>query len=578
MNGGSHLSAASASGTRTQAARLDWRFLLADPALDRVACVGRPDESLLVALRLFCRSVEVLEANGAGPRHHDDDFDVVIACDPTGAQLRQAARRVKLGGTLVVEVRGPLQVSSPAGKAGWRWPSLRPPETLVRRLSRRGFEDVGSYWHWPTLERCTRIIPLDDPTALRFALSRSSQGMSAKAGAWFARCLSGIGLLPWAVASVSVIGRRVRARPEDSRPGRDVPGPAGDATERSRSAVHAFMNEHWERLDLGRFSISRRLSFVMLTPRFRNSSHLVFLLLPEAGSKPILVAKVPRLPGRSVGMEREAERLKEIHALRPEGFDSVPRLVAFEPYEDRMIQLQTAFQGRAMDRTAVRKDAQRCCEAALAWLIEVQTAARPGAMPEPGAFDRLVDRELLGVEAIFPSERRLFERTRELLRSLASAHLPLVLEHRDLSHPNVMIGADGRMGVIDWEQADLKGLPATDLFFFLSYVATAVAKAGSRRETMAAFDRAFFGRRSWARTYIRRYAERLGLGQETLTPLFVAAWMRQVAGLAERVAPPGMGRTAVESETAVWLHRDWRLAAWRHAVENVDRLAWDDLP
>jgi hypothetical protein len=317
------------AGTRTQAARLDWRFLLADPALDRVACVGDPDPSLLAALQRFCRSVEVLSTNGAG-HHHGADFDVVIACDPTGVQLRQAARRVKLGGTLVVEVRGPLQVSSPAGRAGWRWPSFRTPETVVRRLARRGFEDVGAFWHWPTLERCTRIIPLDDRTALRFALSRSSHGLSAKAGAWFARCLSQIGLLPWAVASVSVIGRRVRARFDGSVPGAGA-DLVDDASAPSQSAVHAFMNEHWERLRLGRFSPTRRLSFVMLTPRFRNSSHLVFLLIPESKSKPVLVAKVPRLPGQSPGMEREAERLRQIHALRPQGFDSIPRLVACEP-------------------------------------------------------------------------------------------------------------------------------------------------------------------------------------------------------------------------------------------------------
>jgi hypothetical protein len=209
-------------------------------------------------------------------------------------------------------------------------------------------------------------------------------------------------------------------------------------------------------------------------------------------------------------------------------------------------------------------------------LFEVQGATRVAA--DESGYERLVERELVAIESIFPSERKLFERTREVLAPLVGAALPQMLEHRDLSHPNLMLGPDGRMAVIDWEQADLRGLPATDLFFFLSYVATTVAKAASRRETMAAFDRAFFGRRSWARIHVHRYAERFGLGPETLTPLFVATWLRQLAGLAERVAPPGMDRTAIERETAVWLHRDWRLAVWRHAVENVDRLDWNDLP
>jgi hypothetical protein len=50
-----------------------------------------------------------------------------------------------------------------------------------------------------------------------------------------------------------------------------------------------------------------------------------------------------------VKTECEAERLREIQACRPDGFDSIPRLVAFETFRDRMILLETAMWGRAME-------------------------------------------------------------------------------------------------------------------------------------------------------------------------------------------------------------------------------------
>jgi hypothetical protein len=98
---------------------------------------------------------------------------------------------------------------------------------------------------------------------------------------------------------------------------------------------------------------------------------VVFLLLANGQPDPMLVAKVPRLAEASDGLRREAANLSLVQSVRPGGFDSIPRVVAFEDYGGRPLLIETALAGQPMDRRMVRRHRTRCCEAALAWLLGV---------------------------------------------------------------------------------------------------------------------------------------------------------------------------------------------------------------
>jgi hypothetical protein len=553
--------------------RLDWRFLVANPGLDRVGYIGRRD-TCLAALRTVSRSVEILDSGAVKGGDHSPAHEVVVACEPSQTELQRAAGAVTPGGTLVVEARGPFGALT----ARRRW---RLPGRLVQEISRLGFEEVRPYWHWPTFDQCTRIIPLDDQGAIRCALSLTSRNAGSRAVAWAARLLLQLGLLGWITGSVSVVGRRARPERPAGRPRSDAGGRSGtgepEAPARSPNMVLAFLEEHWDRLGLSRHSVSRRLSFVLLTPRFLNSSHLVFLLMPEGESQPRLVAKLPRLP-KHRATEREAQVLRQVQESRSGGFESIPRLVAHEAYRDHMILVETALSGRALDRATVRRTARRSCEAALAWLLEIQSATRHAPDSAGDWFERLIERQSAELEATLPMEERLIARTRELTQPLAKVNLPLVLEHGDLSDPNLLVDHDGRIAVLDWELAETRGLPATDLFFFLAYVARALSGARSGIESVAAVDRAFLGRRSWARAYVRRYAEAMALSLGTLTPLLVACWERQVSGLARRMMETRESSDGMRAGVARWIRQDWRFAVWQHVVAHAHQLRWDDPP
>jgi aminoglycoside phosphotransferase (APT) family kinase protein len=146
-----------------------------------------------------------------------------------------------------------------------------------------------------------------------------------------------------------------------------------------------------------------------------------------------------------------------------------------------------------------------------------------------------------------------------------------VFEHGDFSPPNVLHLRGGGVGVLDWELAEPHGLPASDLFFFLTWVAWAREGAESEEERTEAFHRAFFGRDAWARPFVLDYARELGLSPDALTPLFALTWARNVARFVDRL--DGSSRPFAR-ESSDWLRQNRYYAAWRHSLSHAAELHW----
>ena len=318
--------------------------------------------------------------------------------------------------------------------------------------------------------------------------------------------------------------------------------------------ILTYLRDNWERLQLEQYSPTRQLNTVLITPRFRASSHVVCLLLPQGQAEPVMVAKVPRLAGPSASVKREATNLRAVQASRREGFSTIPRVIAFEEHASRPFLLETALAGKPMDPPAVRSDTDRCCQAVLDWLGDLQVATKQPVLSAAEAttqedgdwYENLVTGPLRRFRNLLPlsnEEWQWLVKTEELVAPLQEADLPLVFEHGDLSHPNVMWMHDGQPGVVDWELAAPRGLPGFDLFFFLSYVAFARHKARSSRAYLPAFRAAFFGDAAWTIPYIRSYGERLQLPEGTPVALFVLTWLRYAASLLGRLdeAPQSSG-------------------------------------
>jgi SAM-dependent methyltransferase len=155
--------------------RVDWRFLLPDPNLGRVAFLGPARGPLLESLRLFSTALAVNE-----PAGQDRLYDVVVAVDPTHALLRRAARLLRPDGHLYVEAHAPFKPAQLLRGGRPRFAAGH-----VAAMQRLGLVEAVAYWHWPNFESCAEIVPLGERDALLLALARRRSG----AGAWLKSAL-----------------------------------------------------------------------------------------------------------------------------------------------------------------------------------------------------------------------------------------------------------------------------------------------------------------------------------------------------------------------------------------------------
>jgi aminoglycoside phosphotransferase (APT) family kinase protein len=167
------------------------------------------------------------------------------------------------------------------------------------------------------------------------------------------------------------------------------------------------------------------------------------------------------------------------------------------------------------------------------------------------------------------AEAELVARTLELTRPLADVDLSLGVQHGDLSHPNLLELDNGGIGIVDWELAEVQGLPLYDASVFLAYAA--FARAGARGVTaeLRAFDGAFLHPGGWAARELAGLAARTGVPDELITPLFVACWARHTARTLIRAGGP------TRAEAAAWLRKSRYYALWQRTVESAATLGWD---
>jgi hypothetical protein len=517
------------------ARRLDWRFLLHREELGRVAYLGEEDRSLLDALQATAGELERPEADAQAT------YDVVVLRNPDRRLVERARSLVRPGGSVYVEIERPILR---------RLAGLRAPRRAQKALHGLGFGDVRLRWHWPCFERCVQIVPLDAPGVVGYALEQRAIRRSARARTWRDRALRRFGLLPAFAPSVSLVAR--------------APGP-GDGEPAIVRAVRRVVS----RDELTRRRLADGPQALVFTPRFRTSRHVVGLLFPPGAVAPELVAKVPRLPGDNGGVANETIVLGEIGARTvPEG--TIPRVVGYGPAGNRSVLVQSALAGKPLTGTRLRSEPARHITSVLAWLADVAKAT--GGVDSFAAWETLIAQPLQAFAAGLPrdsEEAALVARTLALTAPLADTALRLSAEHGDLSHPNLLVTAGGGVGVVDWEQGELHGLPLQDASYFLAFAVFSRAGARGVAEELAAFDEAFVRPGGWAARELAAYAWHTGVPQELVTPLFIACWARSALRMRYRLDD------GPETAAGEWIRESRYYVLWRHALDHASQLQWE---
>ena len=340
--------------------------------------------------------------------------------------------------------------------------------------------------------------------------------------------------------------------------------------------VERVLAEHHEELGLAAVGLPQRVQTALLTPRFPASRHVVALVFLPGANLPRAVVKMPRRPGDNGSVLLEAEVLSSLAALTGGPPVGVPALLGTVEVAGRILLVETAVDGTELDPQQIRRDPDGAVRAGTSFIdaLPVVRAAEENS----GWYEAAVTRPLDAMVQAVPLDgetARLVARTHAVLEPLRALALPAVFEHGDLSHPNLFLGTDGTLQVIDWELATRAGLPGHDLVFFLQYVSESRRSAVRRPEQRAALEQDVMAPGGWARSVLAAHLGRHGIPVELLDPLVVGSWARTAAGLVPRLLPAGdewdgdspPGADALAD--AVGGSREFEL--WRHALQSAER-------
>lgn len=254
-----------------------------------------------------------------------------------------------------------------------------------------------------------------------------------------------------------------------------------------------------------------------------------FLLFPPGERAPAHVLKFSRVPGATIQFERDERGAEVIRRAGGAVARHAPSHLGRLEVEGYPASLETAAVGTKLTnylrRTIPRRRKLGAVEIVARWLIEIarETAAPPEAL-EP-------ERERL--------ERDLGE---EVVRSIPP--VPATFLHNDVAEENVVVSGRKFM-VLDWEWAQLHGLPLSDLVYFGVHVLRIVDGALTEEQRDRHFVDVLTGRAESSPVlfgWIRDLVAALGLPPESVGPLVNASWLdRGRLSLVERRRAESVG-------------------------------------
>ncbi|NIR47296.1 hypothetical protein GWN42_09250 [candidate division KSB1 bacterium] len=203
--------------------RLDWRFLLSNPKLDRVIYFGPKESSLQTVLQDFCGEVCVCTTHVAeGDSENQHSFDLAVVKSHDYRVIKAAYSKLKGGGHVYWEVDRtnwvpPIKRSGQMKSNGKMVTRGVGVQLHIQSVRQFGFKDVTAYWHRPDFENCLDIIPLNDRKALEYFLSGDRKDFKGRLKTSAGRFLKQTKLLKFVISSVSIVGRKPENLPESKK-------------------------------------------------------------------------------------------------------------------------------------------------------------------------------------------------------------------------------------------------------------------------------------------------------------------------------------------------------------------------
>jgi hypothetical protein len=508
-------------GLNARLRRVDWRFLLPSPRPRRALC--RAAAPLADAVASIADQVVT---HGSG-----SDCDLVVGTDPDAATLAELHDALAPGGTCYTE---------------WH-PRIGGAPKVERVLRAAGFEDIACYRPWPAAGASPVFwIPVGARGASAYVRSRQR--------------LRG--------------GRVRRLLTESRRHARDLllgrlGGPICALARRAGTpasgelAPSAWLRDGWPHWGLG--DAPGRLSTLLVTGGPRSVSKVVVLAFAEPSPVPLVAVKAPRVNEASAGVRREGDALASLAARRLGGVPGVPRLLVRRQVGGVPLVGESAIVGRPLEALLTRRSLGPWSWKVADWLA----ALASGEPPRSSSHWReaIVEPVLARFVDVFGGlvDQGLLREGEAILGGLGA--LQAVPEQRDFGPWNVLVTPAGEIAVLDWESADVDGLPGLDLLYYLAYAAFNVDGASDRERRVASYRRSLDAATPTGairRDCLARYCGSLGLDPAQLGPLRALVWLIHAQSDARHAAADVGGVPPAEL-----LSRSLFLALWEEEVRHI---------
>jgi hypothetical protein len=101
-----------------------------------------------------------------------------------------------------------------------------------------------------------------------------------------------------------------------------------------------------------------------------------------------------------------------------------------------------------------------------------------------------------------------------------------------------MATESGKAAFLDWEAAEIQGMPLWDLFYFLRSYSVGAARAYGKADALSSFTQLLSGEAPMSEFFYKatvRYCQAVGIEPSLIVPLFYTCWMHRSLKEANRL-------------------------------------------
>jgi len=170
--------------------------------------------------------------------------------------------------------------------------------------------------------------------------------------------------------------------------------------------------------------------------------------------------------------------------------------------------------------------------AAIDWLIDLSAAtADAHAAPPVEVAEGLEQlyRRFVEIYAVSEEHRAFLSAQLATIRQF-QGKFPLVFQHGDPGTWNVMVTPSERIAFLDWEAAEVAGMPLWDLFYLLRAYGVLASRRAGTRDMTEGFAEQYLRDTPIGEMLVqatRRACGRIGIVSSLVAPLFYTCWMHR---------------------------------------------------